>query len=84
LSKRARGEGIARDIWEAACADVPSFVWRSRMGNPFNSWYMRECDGMQRAENASGDWRIFWKGLDATKIGDSIEAAISAPDDFES
>jgi len=82
--REARGEGIARDIWEAACVDVPSFVWRSRMGNPFNSWYMRECDGMQRAENASGDWRIFWKGLDATKIGDSIEAAISAPDDFES
>jgi len=82
--REARGEGIARDIWEAACAEVPSFVWRSRMGNPFNSWYMKECDGMQRAKNASGDWRIFWKGLDATKIGDSIEAAISAPDDFES
>ena len=82
--REARGEGIARDIWEAACAEVPSFVWRSRMGNPFNSWYMKECDGMQRAKNASGDWRIFWKGLDASKIGDSIEAAISAPDDFES
>jgi len=82
--RAARGEGIARDIWKAACEDVPSFVWRSRMGNPFNSWYMRECDGMQRAENAAGDWRIFWKGLDATQIGDSIEAAINAPDDFES
>ncbi len=82
--REARGEGIARDIWDAACAEVPSFVWRSRMGNPFNSWYMKQCDGMQRAENASGDWRIFWKGLDATQIGDSIEAAISAPDDFES
>ena len=82
--REARGEGIARDIWEAACAEVPSFVWRSRMGNPFNSWYMKECDGMQRAKNASGDWRIFWKGLDASKIGDSIEAAISAPDDVES
>jgi len=82
--REARGEGIARDIWDAACAEVPSFVWRSRMGNPFNSWYMKQCDGMQRAENQSGDWRIFWKGLDATKISDSIEAAISAPDDFES
>ena len=82
--QEARGEGIARDIWEAACAEVPSFIWRSRMGNPFNAWYMKQCDGMQRAENASGDWRIFWKGLDASKIGDSIESAISAPDDFES
>lgn len=80
--REARGDGIARDIWDAACAEVPSFVWRSRMGNPFNHWYMRKCDGMQRAENASGDWRIFWKGLDASKIGDCIEAAVSAPDDF--
>ena len=76
--REARGDGIARDIWDAACEDVPSFLWRSRMGNPFNAWYMRKCDGMQR----SGDWRIFWKGLDAAKIGDAISAAASAPDDF--
>ncbi len=81
--REARGDGIARDIWDAACADVPSFVWRSRMGNPFNTWYMRQCDGMQRAENASGAWRVFWKGLEAAKIGDAIEAAVAAPDDFE-
>lgn len=78
--REARGDGIARDIWETACKEVPSFLWRSRMGNPFNAWYMRKCDGMQR----SGDWRIFWKGLDATEIGDAIAAAASAPDDFES
>jgi len=82
--REARGEGIARDIWQTACAEVPAFVWRSRMGNPFNSWYMKQCDGMQRAVNASGEWRIFWKGLDATKISEAIDAAISAPDDFES
>jgi acetylglutamate kinase len=76
--REARGDGIARDIWEAACKEVPSFLWRSRMGNPFNAWYMRKCDGMQR----SGDWRIFWKGLDATDIGEAIAAAASAPDDF--
>ena len=50
------------------------------MQNPFNAWYMRKCDGMQRA----GDWRVFWKGLDVAQIGDAISAAASAPDDFES
>ena len=80
VTREARGDGIAKDIWNTACADVPSFVWRSRMGNPFNAWYMRKCDGMQRA----GDWRIFWIGLEAGKIGDAILAAASAPDDFES
>lgn len=34
--KEARGEGIARDIWDAAREDMPSFFWRSRMENPFN------------------------------------------------
>lgn len=77
--REARGEGIARDVWDAACEAVPSFVWRSRMENPFNNWYMQQCDGMQR----SGKWRIFWKGLDASNIGPAIEAAANAPDDFE-
>lgn len=80
--REARGDGIARDIWDTACAEVPAFLWRSRMGNPFNAWYMRKCDGMQRANNETGDWRIFWKGLDAADIGDAITAAASAPDDF--
>ena len=81
--REARGDGIARDIWDAACAEVPAFVWRSRMDNPFNAWYMRRCDGMQRAENESGGWRVFWKGLEASAIGGAIEAAIAAKDDFE-
>ena len=80
--REARGDGIARDIWNAASEVLPAFIWRSRMGNPFNQWYMRNCDGMQRTESVSGDWRIFWKGLEASMIGDAIVAAATAPDDF--
>lgn len=79
VTKEARGEGIARDIWEAMIADVPAFFWRSRMENPFNDWYMRVCDGMQ----ISGDWRVFWKGLHAPEVPGAIIAAASAPDDFQ-
>jgi acetylglutamate kinase len=79
VSKAAQGEGIARDIWDKACADVPCFFWRSRMKNPFNDWYMYACDGMQ----ISGEWRVFWKGLDAPEVPGAIIAAASAPDDFE-
>ena len=78
VTKEARGEGIARDIWEAMSADIPAFFWRSRMGNPFNDWYMRACEGMQ----ISGDWRVFWKGLAAPEVPGAIIAAASAPDDF--
>jgi len=75
---QALGEGIARDIWADAMKDVPDFFWRSRMGNPFNDWYMRACEGMQ----VSGDWRVFWKGLNAPEVPGAIIAAASAPDDF--
>jgi len=78
VSKEARGEGIARDIWDAMIKDIPAFFWRSRMGNPFNDWYMRACDGMQ----ISGDWRVFWKGLEAPEVPSAIIAAASALDDF--
>jgi len=78
VTKEARGEGIARDIWDAMSADIPAFFWRSRMGNPFNDWYMRACEGMQ----VSGDWRVFWKGLAAPEVPGAIIAAASAPDDF--
>lgn len=79
VSREARGEGIARDIWDRMCGEVPAFFWRSRMTNPFNDWYMYACDGMQ----ISGDWRVFWKGLDAPEVPGAIIAAASAPDDFE-
>jgi len=79
VSKAAQGEGIARDIWDMMCADIPAFFWRSRMGNPFNEWYMQACEGMQ----ISGEWRVFWKGLEAPEVPGAIIAAASAPDDFD-
>jgi len=76
--KEARGEGIARDIWDIATEAMPVFFWRSRMENPFNDWYMRGCDGMQ----ISDGWRVFWKGLTALEVPAAIIAAANAPDDF--
>ena len=82
--REARGEGIGRDIWDAACEDMSSFVWRSRLENPFNDWYMKKCDGMQIAQSKMGDisWRVFWKGLDPQRVPDAVQAVISMPDDF--
>jgi acetylglutamate kinase len=74
----AQGEGLSRDVWEKACEDIPKFFWRSRRHNPFNDWYITACDGMQ----VSGDWRVFWKGLEGNAIPKAISAATTAPDDF--
>lgn len=75
----AQGEGLARDLWERIAEDIPTFFWRSRTLNPFNDWYVQACDGMQ----LSGDWRVFWKGLDAADLPDAIKAAAAAADDFK-
>lgn len=79
VTEAARGEGLARDIWDILCQEEPIFFWRSRRDNPFNDWYMRSCDGMQ----VSGDWRVFWKGLTTPEIPEAVIAAAHAPDDFD-
>lgn len=78
VARAAQGEGLARDVWDAARAKVPAFFWRSRRSNPFNEWYMQACDGMQ----ISGEWRVFWVGLNAPEIPSAILAAANAPHDF--
>lgn len=79
VAQLAQGEGISRDLWDELTQAVPAFFWRSRMDNPFNEWYMKACHGMQ----ISGDWRVFWRGLNAPEIPGAIIAAASAPHDFD-
>jgi len=76
--RKARGEGLARDIWDALLANQEKFFWRSRMDNPFNDWYLKSCEGMQ----ISGDWRVFWRGLRPSEIEEAVTAAANAPVDF--
>lgn len=79
VAEEAQGEGIAGDIWQDLEQNVPAFFWRSQKSNPFNNWYIKVCDGMQ----ISGEWRVFWKGLNAPEIPSAILAAASAPHDFD-
>ncbi|NNE58900.1 MAG: hypothetical protein HKN36_12400 [Hellea sp.] len=76
--KEAQGEGIARDLWDQIESDFDSFFWRSRQENPFNEWYLKQCEGMQLVD----DWRVFWRGLSPEEVSVAIEAAIRAPQDF--
>lgn len=76
--KEAQGEGIARDIWDVVLKNNNQFFWRSRRSNPFNDWYIKSCDGMQ----ISGDWRVFWRGLETDQIQIAINSAVQQPEDF--
>ena len=78
VTREARGEGLARDIWEKLIAHEDAFFWRSRRKNPFSDWYMKMCEGMQ----VNQDWYVFWRGIALRDLSHAIFTASHAPEDF--
>ena len=68
VAPEAQGEGIARDLWDAFSADVPSVFWRARRTNPIREWYDKLCDGLVRLP----DWTVYWKGLPPESIPEAV------------
>jgi acetylglutamate kinase len=71
-------KGIGRALWQSVTADYPRLFWRARAQNPINSWYTRECDGLQRFP----DWFVFWKGIATADIPNAVEYALVQPIDL--
>ncbi|HYP76174.1 MAG TPA: hypothetical protein VER12_09475 [Polyangiaceae bacterium] len=78
VEPEAQGEGMGRDLWQAISRDYPALYWRGRADNPIASWYASVCDGMMRLP----EWNVYWRGIEAQRIPDVIEAARSHPADF--
>jgi GNAT superfamily N-acetyltransferase len=78
VSPEARGEGIARDLWEAFAADAPVVFWRARGTNPISEWYAKLCDGLVRVPG----WTVYWKGLAIKAIPRAIDWAVKQPVDI--
>lgn len=74
----ARGEGIARDLWEAFRGDYPTVFWRARASNPINEWYTKLSDGLMKFP----EWWVFWKGLQPEQVPAAIAFALSQPVDL--
>jgi len=79
VGTEARGEGVAQELWEEACASQPALFWRSRATNPVNQWYERNATGHHRA----GPWTVFWKGVGAERLPEIIAYATDRPGDFK-
>lgn len=79
VGAQARGEGLAHDLWEAACGSQPAIFWRSRRDNPVNHWYEKHADGRQRCDA----WTVFWRGVKPSHVPDVIEYCIQRPSDFQ-
>jgi acetylglutamate kinase len=70
IDESARGEGLARTVWDHMVKDFPNLVWRSRTDNQFNAFYERESDGRVR----TGPWTIYWKGVaDFDVVGRAVK-----------
>jgi GNAT superfamily N-acetyltransferase len=78
VDRRAQGEGIGRDLWEALLRDYPILYWRARMQNPISSWYATQCDGMQQV----GTWRVYWRGISPRDIPSTIHDALAREQDL--
>lgn len=78
--EEARGEGLARAVWQAMIDYAPHLYWRSKSANPVNSFYFQECDGSVRA----GAWTVFWKGEDdLTRVPDRVRKIAALPETLE-
>lgn len=78
--EEARGEGLARAVWQAMIDYAPRIYWRSRSSNPVNSFYFQECDGAVRQDG----WTVFWKGeTDLSIVPAMVERIAGLPETLE-
>ncbi len=79
VAESARGEGMARTVWDEMARDFPAIFWRSRTDNAINSFYIAEADGSVRR----GKWMIFWKGeADFDRISQAVKLITDLPESF--
>lgn len=76
--REARGEGIARDLWDTLLPEHPAIAWRARANNPINEWYTKLADGLHKTPL----WWTFWKGIDPERIPEVIRFALAQPVDL--
>jgi acetylglutamate kinase len=80
VTESARGEGLARAVWQRLEAEVPLFFLRSRTDNGFNDFYRAQTDGSVRR----GRWTVFWKGdVDLVEAAPIIDRIAALPESFE-
>jgi acetylglutamate synthase len=80
VSDSARGEGLAKSLWQRLREAAPELIWRSRRENPFNGFYSSQADGFVRR----GRWLVYWIGRKLeTRIEALADELAKRPADFE-
>lgn len=74
----AQGDKLGEVLWRSMVAEEPRLFWRSRAANRVNPWYYEQASGCFK----SGDWTVFWRGLDAGQALPAIATALALPPTF--
>ncbi|MCI5043706.1 MAG: acetylglutamate kinase [Aquisalinus sp.] len=79
VAESARGEGLAKAVWQRLEQNVPRFFLRSRINNSFNDFYYTHTDGAVRR----GNWIVFWRGdIDLVSAAQTVDQIASLPESF--
>jgi acetylglutamate kinase len=80
VAESARGEGLAKSLWQRLIEASPELIWRSRRENPFNGFYSTQADGFVRR----GPWTVYWTGRALEpRIEELADQLAARPPDFE-
>lgn len=63
VTSESQGLGLGASLWNRITDDMPKLFWRSRAGNPLNTWYFKRSEGSWR----HGEWVVFWYGMDTAE-----------------
>jgi len=76
VTAEAQGVGLGGSLWSRLRRDYPTLFWRSRSGNPINTWYFQQAQGSYR----TSEWVVFWCGMDSyDQIRACVEHALAIP-----
>ncbi len=75
---RARGLGIATELWQELQKHNDKIFWRSRNTNAMIRWYTDVCDGFWRDKK----WTVFWKNIPTQSVSTIVNFCLQLPDDF--
>lgn len=76
VTAEAQGVGLGGSVWSRMRGEFPRLFWRSRSGNPINTWYFQQAQGSFRTD----EWVVFWCGMDShEQIRSCVECALALP-----
>lgn len=73
VSPEFQGNGLGRELWDSMRTAYSSMIWRCSKDNPVKGWYLKNSEGNTR----SGDWTVFWYGLDSS-VAEGLAPKVAA------